>query len=180
VALNVGAWRQHQRDLDAGSDLADRARDRRGYRHAGRSARRRRIVSAGELTSDAGSQIGATRRGVLMRIGLGGLRPSHTVVFGETGSGKSWTPILLARLAIIGRGFGAIVIDPKCDPFMPASLANAATEAGKPFVVWAPSAQSIYNPLSRGSVTEVVDKLLAGEQYTEPHYMRLAQRFLQQ
>jgi hypothetical protein len=137
-------------------------------------------VSAGELTSNAGSQIGATRRGVLMRIGLGGLRPSHTVVFGETGSGKSWTLILLARLAIIGRGFGAIVIDPKCDPFMAASLANAATEAGKPFVAWTPSAQSIYNPLSRGSVTEIVDKLLAGEQYTEPHYMRLAQRFLQQ
>jgi type IV secretory pathway TraG/TraD family ATPase VirD4 len=36
----------------------------------------------------------------------------------------------------------------------------------------------VYNPYARGSDTEIADKALASERFTEPHYQRQAQRFL--
>jgi type IV secretory pathway TraG/TraD family ATPase VirD4 len=36
----------------------------------------------------------------------------------------------------------------------------------------------VYNPYARGSDTEIADKALAGERFTEPHYLRQAQRHL--
>jgi hypothetical protein len=36
----------------------------------------------------------------------------------------------------------------------------------------------IYNPFAHGTDTELADKVLAGETYTEPHYLRQAQRYL--
>jgi conjugal transfer pilus assembly protein TraD len=36
----------------------------------------------------------------------------------------------------------------------------------------------VYNPYARGSETEIADKALAGERFTEPHYQRQAQRYL--
>jgi conjugal transfer pilus assembly protein TraD len=36
----------------------------------------------------------------------------------------------------------------------------------------------VYNPDARGGETEIADKLLAGERFTEPHYLRQAQRYL--
>jgi len=36
----------------------------------------------------------------------------------------------------------------------------------------------VYNPYARGSETEIADKVLAGERFTEPHYLRQAQRYL--
>src|SRR5262249_7485058 len=37
---------------------------------------------------------------------------------------------------------------------------------------------SVYNPYARGSETEVADKLLGSERFTEPHYLRQAQRYV--
>ena len=50
--------------------------------------------------------------------------------------------------------------------------------AGRPFVEWTPQGPSVYNPYARGSETEIADKALAGERFTEPHYLRQAQRYL--
>ncbi len=36
----------------------------------------------------------------------------------------------------------------------------------------------MYNPYARGGETEIADKALAGERFTEPHYQRQAQRYL--
>jgi type IV secretory pathway TraG/TraD family ATPase VirD4 len=36
----------------------------------------------------------------------------------------------------------------------------------------------VYNPYARGSASEIADKLLAGERFSEPHYQRQAQRYL--
>jgi type IV secretory pathway TraG/TraD family ATPase VirD4 len=36
----------------------------------------------------------------------------------------------------------------------------------------------VYSPYARGSETEIADKALAGERFTEPHYQRQAQRYL--
>lgn len=43
---------------------------------------------------------------------------------------------------------------------------------------WTPQGPSVYNPYARGSETEIADKVLAGERFTEPHYLRQAQRYL--
>jgi type IV secretory pathway TraG/TraD family ATPase VirD4 len=36
----------------------------------------------------------------------------------------------------------------------------------------------VYNPYGRGSETQIADKVLAGERFTEPHYLRQAQRYM--
>jgi conjugal transfer pilus assembly protein TraD len=41
-----------------------------------------------------------------------------------------------------------------------------------------PSGTSVYNPYAHGSDTEIADKALAGERFSEPHYLRQAQRYL--
>jgi type IV secretory pathway TraG/TraD family ATPase VirD4 len=73
---------------------------------------------------------------------------------------------------------GAVVIDPKGDRAMREALALAAAEAGRRFIEWTPSGPAVYNPLARGSETEIADKLLGGERFTEPHYLRQSQRFI--
>ena len=57
-------------------------------------------------------------------------------------------------------------------------LCDAASAAGRPFIEWTPRGPSIYNPYAHGSETEIADKALAGERFTEPHYLRQAQRYL--
>jgi type IV secretory pathway TraG/TraD family ATPase VirD4 len=63
---------------------------------------------------------------------------------------------------------------------MRSELLFAARAAGRPFVEWTPAGPSVYNPFARGSRSEIADKLLAGERFTEPHYLRQAQRYLGQ
>ena len=41
-----------------------------------------------------------------------------------------------------------------------------------------PRGPAIYNPFGRGDATEIADKALAGESWSEPHYLRQAQRYL--
>jgi type IV secretory pathway TraG/TraD family ATPase VirD4 len=61
---------------------------------------------------------------------------------------------------------------------MRAELRRAARAAGKAFIEWTADGSTVYNPLARGSDTEVADKALAGEHFSEPHYLRQAQRYL--
>ena len=102
---------------------------------------------------------------------------THTLVVGATGSGKTVTQTWMAVRAI-ERGMGAIVIDPKGDRGMHGEVRRAALAAGRPFLEWTPDGPSVYNPYARGSETEIADKALAGERFTEPHYLRQAQRYL--
>ena len=37
----------------------------------------------------------------------------------------------------------------------------------------------MWNPLHHGNATELKDKLIATERFTEPHYQRAAERYLQ-
>ena len=46
------------------------------------------------------------------------------------------------------------------------------------FREWTPEGPDAYNPFAHGTDTELADKALAGETYTEPHYLRQAQRYL--
>ena len=52
------------------------------------------------------------------------------------------------------------------------------TRRVRAFLEWTPEGPLAYNPYAHGTATEVADKALAGELFTEPHYLRQAQRYL--
>jgi type IV secretory system conjugative DNA transfer VirD4/TraG family protein/helicase HerA-like protein len=123
--------------------------------------------------------VGTDRRGRAVSIELGGASGggTHTLVAGATGSGKTVTQTWIATQAI-AHGLAAVVVDPKGDRWMREQVRRAALAAGARFIVWGPGAPAVYNPYARGAETEIADKALAGERFTEPHYQRQAQRYL--
>jgi hypothetical protein len=57
-------------------------------------------------------------------------------------------------------------------------LMAAAARRGSRFLEWTPEGPLAYNPYAHGTDTEIADKALSGEHFTEPHYLRQAQRYL--
>ena len=103
---------------------------------------------------------------------------AHGLILGASGSGKSTT--LLAILDDHVRvGAPVVAIDLKGSPSFEAQLRRAADSAGRPFAVWTPDGPSHWNPLAHGNPTELKDKLIASERFTEPHYQRAAERYVQ-
>ncbi len=173
----------HAQDLMAGGDLAEIAGKRRGPRHALYALARRafeRIVHLSAWTSlrDERVPVGRAEDGETFAIPLGSTSGGkHTLVVGATGSGKTVTETWLVTRAIEA-GLGAVVIDPKGDVRMREHLVEAADFAGREFIEWTPTGPSVYNPFGHGGASEIADKALAGERFTEPHYQRQAQRYL--
>ncbi|MGA2163577.1 MAG: type IV secretion system DNA-binding domain-containing protein [Solirubrobacteraceae bacterium] len=127
---------------------------------------------------DSHLSVGVDRRGRSAAIELGEERGgTHTLVAGATGSGKTFTQAWIT-MAAVAYGMSAIVVDPKGDAGLRGRLHRAARAAGKAFYMWTPEGPVVYNPYARGGETEIADKALAGERFTEPHYQRQAQRYL--
>ena len=203
LAAAARGRRWHREDLEAGADLAEIAADRHHPLDALRAgARRARAILAGagiaDLLADLGIDsaaflrgtrrghwlhrdeliLGADRHGRTVSIELGGAAGgTHTLVLGATGSGKTVTQAWIATQAI-AHGMAAVVVDPKGDPALRDAVCRAAQAAGRRFVQWTPTGPSVYNPCARGSATEIADRVLAAERYTEPHYQRQAQRYV--
>ncbi len=166
----------------AGSDVADRpgtpsrpagARAIDGlHERVWRRGRGEDLWRASQLS------VGVERRGRSVAVELGGESGgTHTLVAGATGSGKTFTQAWIATLAI-AYGMSAIVVDPKGDTGLRERLHRGARATGKTFHTWTPEGPAVYNPFARGGETEIADKALAGERFTEPHYQRQAQRYL--
>jgi len=180
-------WRWHHEDLSVGADLAEIARERRGPLDAARTLMRKAAERVGGRLSPTSPQtwfrgdhliVGRDERGKHVAIPLGGpTGGTHSLVVGAAGSGKTVSQTWIVVRAI-ERDMGAIVVDPKYDRDMRDAIARAAHKAGKPLIEWTPSGPSIYNPYGHGTATEIADKVLAGERFTEPHYLRQAQRYL--
>jgi len=112
-------------------------------------------------------------------VGLSDLQlGAHALVVGASGAGKSTTlqTILADRIA---RGHPVVVIDMKGSPSFARALAGAADHCGRPLRVWTPEGPSHWNPLAHGGPTALKDRLIAAERFSEPHYQRAAERFLQ-
>jgi type IV secretory pathway TraG/TraD family ATPase VirD4 len=185
AALTAGALgrRWHREDIDAGRDLRERAAARRSPLEVVRSLsqalalRLRMRAGAGWFRGDQ-LIVGRDEHNELFAIPIGGRAGgAHTLVLGATGSGKTMTQCWIAVRAI-ERGMAAIVVDPKGDASLRAALRDAAGASRRQFIEWSPAGPSVYNPYARGSDTEIADKALAGERFTEPHYLRQAQRYL--
>jgi Type IV secretion-system coupling protein DNA-binding domain len=184
LVATIRGRRWHREDLDAGADLASIAvRRRRPLDLLGplASAMVLRVYEQLDfwrwLRGD-GLALGRdeSRRSVSIPFGGGG-EGTHTLVVGATGSGKTVTQTSIATRAI-EQGMGAIVLDPKGDGGLREQVRRAATVAGRPFLEWTPGGDSVYNPFAQGGASEIADKALAGEHFTEPHYLRQAQRYL--
>jgi hypothetical protein len=116
--------------------------------------------------------------GGLVRIPLGGpAGGTHTLVLGAAGAGKTVT---MTGIAVHGveHGMGAVLLDPKGDPSMLEEARDVAEREERLFVHWTPEGSVVFNPYAHGSETEIADKLLAGERWSEPHYLRQAQRYI--
>ncbi len=177
AARRLRRWHRH--DLDAGADLGARARARRSPGTTARAlARRSGLPTASAVARKPGELVlGTSPDGGAVTIPFGGAAGRHTLIVGATGSGKTVTQTLMAVRAI-ERGLAAIVVDPKGDRAMRGALHEAAALAGREFLEWTPAGPTTYNPYAHGSETEIADRLLAGERFTEPHYLRQAQRYL--
>jgi conjugal transfer pilus assembly protein TraD len=103
---------------------------------------------------------------------------AHGLILGASGSGKS-TTLLRTLTDQIRRGRPVIVIDLKGSPAFARELASAAAAAGRPFRLFSPDGPDHWNPLAHGNATQLKDKLIASERFTEPHYQRAAERYVQ-
>jgi hypothetical protein len=183
LCATVRGRRWHREDLETGADVADLAAERLGPLDAVRLLtrglkERRRSPHAKSWWRGDRLTVGHERNVRAVTIPLGGATGgTHTLVVGATRSGKTVTMTWMAANAI-EHGMGAIVIDPKGDRDLRRHLRDAASAGGRRFVEWSPRGSAVYNPYARGSETEIADKALAGERFTEPHYLRQAQRYL--
>ncbi len=144
----------------------------------GLSERVWRREQGGRVWRGSWLSVGVDRHGRSVAIELGGEGGgTHILVAGATGSGKTFTQAWITTLAI-AYGMSAVVVDPKGDAGLRERLHRAACAAGKAFYAWTPEGPTVYNPYARGGETEIADKALAGERFTEPHYQRQAQRYL--
>jgi hypothetical protein len=103
---------------------------------------------------------------------------AHGLILGASGAGKT-TTLLTILAEEIRRGRPVLVIDMKGSPELARRLAEAAGAAGRTFKLWSPDGPNHWNPLQHGNATELKDKLISTERFTEPHYQRAAERYVQ-
>jgi conjugal transfer pilus assembly protein TraD len=175
AALLGASW--HRQDLDHGADYAEAARERLRIRDVLIRALRRRAIQRGGWIKNGRLMLGEDVRGMPVSIPVGYQSGKHTLVLGATGSGKTVSEAWIA-CRLIEAGHGAVVIDPKGDEMLREELIAAAQRRRARFVEWTPEGPSAYNPYAGGSETEIAEKALSGEVFTEPHYLRQAQRYL--
>lgn len=175
VAIAIGlAWHRHE--LERGGVEAQRERERTGPWSSIR-ARRGRRKAGNQRVSGQRFALGLAASGRVRTVPFGGVQGVRGLIVGSPGSGKTVTMAAVAS-AYVGRGLPVVCVDPKGDPALRQQLAEAASAAGAEFLEWSHDGPSVYNPLSRGDATEIADKALAGESWSEPHYLRQAQRYL--
>ena len=175
-AAALGA-RWHREDLHHGADIAEAARNRIGLRGLIRSHLHHHKIKRNGWLSDGRLTVGVDVRGLRVQIPVGYESGSYTLVVGATGSGKTVSEAWVA-CRLIGAGHAAIVIDPKGDQLLHDELELAAQHQETGFYEWTPEGPWAYNPYGTGTAGEIADKALSGEQFTEPHYLRQAQRYL--
>jgi conjugal transfer pilus assembly protein TraD len=121
--------------------------------------------------------LGRDRQGKPVHLGDQQLS-AHGLILGASGAGKSTT-----LLAILGnqikRGRPAMAIDLKGSTAFAHELKAAADAAGRPFRIWTLDGPSLWNPLQHGNASQLKDKLIATERFSEPHYKKAAERYMQ-
>jgi hypothetical protein len=166
----------HLEDTERGGEEAAKVRDSLSVsRWAWSLWQRRRLAERRVLKGRIA--LGTTRRGGVCWVPFGASQGVHSLIVGATGGGKTVTQAAIAQAHILA-GLPAIVIDPKGDEHLRAVLVDAAARSGMPFREWSPSGDAVYNPFQRGNPTEVADKAIAGQRWSEEHYREATRRLL--
>ena len=142
----------------------------------GPRTRARARAASGDLGRPTVS-LGHDRRGRPVALSEAQLS-AHALIVGASGAGKSTT-----MLRILGEQIAAdrpvVAIDLKGSPAFARALEDAAHRSGRRLLIWTPDGPSDWNPLAHGNATELKDKLIGSERFTEPHYRRAAERYVQ-
>lgn len=157
-----------------GSGRRRTGRVRVSQQRAGRLAAR---VAQGSRLPQDGVLLGIDERRRSVRLSDAELA-AHALLVGATGAGKTTTLLVIVRSAI-RRALPVVFVDLKGDPRVIAELQDEARAAGRPFEAWSLDGPACWNPLARGNHSELKDKLIGLEQWSEPHYKRAAERYLQ-
>jgi conjugal transfer pilus assembly protein TraD len=139
--------------------------------------RARRELRAGRLVADDGFLLGSDAKGLPVRLRFGGESGRHGLLLGASGSGKS-NALVWTVSRHMEAGFGVVVIDMKADPALAARLRVEAERRRQPFYFWSLDGGDRWNPLRRGNRSELKDKLIATEEFTERHYQAMYERYL--
>jgi hypothetical protein len=163
-ALGACGWAVHCQieDRRSGADreiaAARRVRPLDGLRRRLAERRRPDAVLGGELP------IGRTARGELVCVPRGSAESgAHVLVPGATGAGKTTSLAALLVEYVVRSRFGAVVIEAKNDAALLRAAEGAASAAGVPLRLIAPSGPCGYDPLARGSVDERSERLIAAQ-----------------
>jgi hypothetical protein len=148
---------------------------RRRLGPAGAAAQRRALLA--ESARPGAAVLGADEEGLPVVIHETDLR-AHSLILGASGSGKTQTMLRVLE-PHIARGGGTVVIDLKGSPALAEAVRRAAEHAGRRCRVFSLRGGERWNPLAVGTPTELKDKLIATERFTEPHYQRAAERYVQ-
>lgn len=103
----------------------------------------------------------------------------HTLVLGTTGSGKTVTVCNIVESAI-NRGLPLIYVDGKGDYELAKRIAAYGRDKGRTVSIFSMNGESIaYNPLATGGFTSKKDRIVALRDWSEEHYKKLAEGYLQ-
>jgi hypothetical protein len=184
VALLIGgilaarwAYLLERRDREAGGDARRRADQAVGITAALAQRRARRLVQRGEFLGDGGFVLGFDSRGGLVRLRFGEHGGRHGLMLGASGSGKS-NALLWAVRRHVEAGFGALVVDMKADRSLASAVRAAAEQWAPEFHFWSLDGGDRWNPLASGNRSELKDKLIATEEFSERHYEAMYERYL--
>lgn len=103
----------------------------------------------------------------------------HTLAIGTTGSGKTTALINFVESAIQKR-WPLFYVDGKGDLALAKSIENYAQSQNAPFYCFSMIGDSVkYNPISFGGFTSKKDRIVELREWSEDHYRKLAEGYLQ-
>lgn len=111
------------------------------------------------------------------------MRKMHTHVVGSTGAGKTDSIILPLFVQDIERGYGSLIMDAKGDYETLSKIYHHVKRVGreKDFLFFSlayPEKSNTYNPLLRGNPTELKDKIISANVWTEEFYKKKSEETL--
>jgi hypothetical protein len=180
VGLVVGGFftarwtaRAERLDREAGGDTRRRVRAARGIRDAIAA----RLSRHAPLINADGYLVGFDGKERPVRVRYGGESGRHGLLVGASGSGKS-NALMWAVARHIQAGFGVVVIDMKGDDALGRWLDLESWGWRVPFYCWTLDGGDRWNPLARGNSSELKDKLIGSEDFSERHYQAMYERYL--